>query len=50
MNLAHRGPFDGSPVNMSGKYFNFVAYRVNEDGYLITMPFARRGVKSKNQS
>ena len=24
----------GSPVNLSGKYFNFIAYGVNDDGYL----------------
>ncbi len=24
----------GSPVNMSGKYFNFVPYGVNDDGYI----------------
>ena len=24
----------GSPVNMSGKYFNFVSYGVNDDGYI----------------
>ena len=35
MNLAHGGHLThGSPVNMSGKYFNFVPYGVNEDGYI----------------
>ena len=24
----------GSPVNLSGKYFNFVSYGVNDDGYI----------------
>ena len=32
MNLAHGGHLThGSPVNMSGKYFNFVAYGVTDD-------------------
>jgi len=32
MNLSHGGHLThGSPVNISGKYFNFVAYGVNED-------------------
>ncbi len=35
MNLSHGGHLThGSPVNMSGKYFNFVPYGVNEDGYI----------------
>ncbi len=36
MNLSHGGHLThGSPVNMSGKYFNFVAYGVNEEtGYI----------------
>ncbi len=35
MSLAHGGHLShGSPVNMSGKYFNFVSYGVNDDGYL----------------
>ena len=33
MNLAHGGHLThGSPVNMSGKYFNVVPYGVNDDG------------------
>ena len=33
MNLAHGGHLShGSPVNMSGKYWNIVPYGVNEDG------------------
>ncbi|MDY3763618.1 MAG: serine hydroxymethyltransferase [Candidatus Ventricola sp.] len=36
MNLSHGGHLThGSPVNMSGKYFNFVAYGVTEDEEVI---------------
>ena len=35
MNLAHGGHLThGSPVNMSGSYFNFVPYGVNENGFI----------------
>ncbi|MBR0235873.1 MAG: serine hydroxymethyltransferase [Clostridia bacterium] len=35
MSLADGGHLThGSPVNMSGKYYNFVSYGVNEDGFL----------------
>ena len=35
MNLAHGGHLShGSPVNMSGKYFNCVPYGVNDEGYI----------------
>ncbi|NLW78561.1 MAG: serine hydroxymethyltransferase [Ruminococcaceae bacterium] len=35
MNLSHGGHLThGSPVNISGKYFNFVEYGVDEAGYL----------------
>ncbi len=35
MNLAHGGHLThGSPVNMSGSYFNFVPYGVNDDGFI----------------
>lgn len=35
MNLAHGGHLShGSPVNISGKYFNIVPYGVNDDGYI----------------
>ncbi len=35
MNLAHGGHLShGSPVNMSGKYFNIVPYGVNEQGFI----------------
>ena len=35
MNLAHGGHLThGSPVNMSGAYFNIVPYGVNDEGYI----------------
>ncbi|MFQ9932914.1 MAG: serine hydroxymethyltransferase [Lachnospiraceae bacterium] len=35
MNLNHGGHLThGSPVNMSGKYFNIVPYGVNDEGYI----------------
>ena len=35
MNLAHGGHLThGSPVNISGKYFNIVAYGTNDEGYI----------------
>jgi len=35
MNLAHGGHLThGSPVNMSGKYYNFIPYGVNDDGFI----------------
>lgn len=35
MNLAHGGHLThGSPVNMSGSYYNIVPYGINEDGYI----------------
>ncbi|NLL77321.1 MAG: serine hydroxymethyltransferase [Clostridiales bacterium] len=35
MNLAHGGHLThGSPVNISGKYFNIVPYVVNDDGFI----------------
>lgn len=35
MNLNHGGHLThGSPVNMSGKYYNVVPYGVNDDGYI----------------
>ena len=36
MNLAHGGHLShGSPVNMSGKYFNVIAYGVRKDNFRI---------------
>ncbi len=35
MSLAHGGHLThGSPVNMSGKYYNFVSYGINEQGFI----------------
>lgn len=35
MNLAHGGHLThGSPVNLSGMYYNFVPYGVNDDGFI----------------
>ena len=35
MNLAHGGHLTpGSPVNLSGSYYNFVPYGVNDDGFI----------------
>ena len=48
MNLAHGGHLThGSPVNMSGKYFNFVPYGVNVDGYIDYDAFAEEALKVK---
>lgn len=32
----------GSPANISGKYFNFVSYGVNDDGYIDLVEFAKQ--------
>lgn len=37
----------GSPANISGKYFNFVPYGVNEDGYIDLAEFAKQVNKVK---
>ena len=43
MNLAHGGHLShGSPVNMSGKYWNIVPYGVTEDGGVIDYDEVRR--------
>ena len=43
MNLAHGGHLShGSPVNMSGKYFNIVPYGVSEDANVIDYEEIRR--------
>ena len=42
MNLAHGGHLThGSPVNMSGSYFNFVPYGVNDNGFIDYDEFER---------
>ncbi|MEG1835827.1 MAG: serine hydroxymethyltransferase [Oscillospiraceae bacterium] len=48
MNLAEGGHLThGSPVNMSGKYYNFVAYGVNEDGYIDYDEFEKKAKECK---
>ena len=48
MNLAHGGHLThGSPVNMSGKYFNIVAYGVNDEGYIDYDEVRRVAVESR---
>ena len=43
MNLAEGGHLThGSPVNMSGKYFNFVPYGVNSDGFIDYDEFEKK--------
>ena len=50
MNLAHGGHLThGSPVNISGSYYNFVPYGVNDDGFIDYDVFEKtaREVKPK---
>ncbi len=48
MNLAHGGHLThGSPVNMSGKYFNIVPYGVNDEGFIDYDELRRIAVESK---
>ena len=50
MNLAHGGHLThGSPVNISGSYYNFVPYGVNDDGFIDYDEFEKtaREVKPK---
>lgn len=37
----------GSPANISGKYFNFVPYGVNDEGYIDLVDFAKQVNKVK---
>ena len=37
----------GSPVNISGKYFNFIPYGVDEDGYIDYTAFNKLVIKNK---
>lgn len=37
----------GSPANISGKYFNFIPYGVNEEGYIDLATFAKQVNKVK---
>ena len=48
MNLAHGGHLShGSPVNMSGKYFNCVPYGVNDDGFIDYDELRRIALEAK---
>jgi glycine hydroxymethyltransferase len=48
MNLAHGGHLThGSPVNMSGSYFNIVPYGVKDDGYIDYDEVERIALESK---
>lgn len=48
MNLAHGGHLShGSPVNMSGSYFNIVPYGVNDQGYIDYDALRDIAVKSR---
>ena len=48
MNLAEGGHLThGSPVNLSGKYFNFVPYGINEEGYIDYDELERKALSCK---
>ncbi len=48
MNLAHGGHLThGSPVNMSGKYFNIVPYGVDDDGFIDYEQLREIALKTK---
>lgn len=48
MNLDHGGHLThGSPVNMSGKYFNIVPYGVNDEGFLDYDAMRETALKSR---
>ncbi|MBR6650911.1 MAG: serine hydroxymethyltransferase [Clostridia bacterium] len=48
MNLAHGGHLThGSPVNFSGKNYNFVSYGVEDDGYINYDEMERLALESK---
>lgn len=48
MSLAHGGHLThGSPVNISGKYFNFTSYGVNDEGYIDYEELYKAANKSK---
>ncbi|MBQ2775265.1 MAG: serine hydroxymethyltransferase [Clostridia bacterium] len=48
MNLAHGGHLShGSPVNMSGKLYNFQPYGVNDDGFIDYDEFERKAQEIK---
>ena len=48
MNLDHGGHLThGSPVNMSGKYFNIVPYGVNDEGFIDFDKFREAALKTR---
>ena len=48
MNLAHGGHLThGSPVNISGKYFNIVTYGVNDEGFIDYEELERIAMETK---
>ena len=48
MNLAHGGHLThGSPVNMSGSYYNFVPYGVSDDGFIDYDEFEKIAKEAK---
>ncbi len=48
MNLAHGGHLThGSPVNLSGAYYNFVPYGVNDDGFIDYDEMEKIAVENK---
>lgn len=48
MDLNHGGHLThGSPVNMSGKYFHFVPYGLNEEGYIDYEAFRAKALEVK---
>ncbi len=48
MDLSHGGHLThGSPVNVSGKYWNFVSYGLGEDGYINYDAFREFALKEK---
>lgn len=48
MSLDHGGHLThGSPVNLSGKYYNFVSYGVNDDGFLDYEAFRAKALDVK---
>ena len=48
MNLAHGGHLThGSPVNISGSYYNFVPYGVNDDGFIDYDAFEKTARETK---
>ena len=48
MSLAHGGHLThGSPVNMSGKYFNFVPYGIDDNGFIDYDAFEKQALEVK---